>query len=221
MSKKIYVHIADDHKIVIDGIIAVINTEKDIEVAGYSTTGKQVVQWFSNRKNKADVLVLDINIPELDGFDVARELRKSIRKPKIIIVSSYNDIRIVKEMMDLGCSGYITKNNAGAHILNAIKAVVDNEQYFSTDIQKALLQRMSKKQEYEGEAPDSFLLDTLTERELDVLKLITREYNTPEIADKLNLGSSTIITYRKSLLKKLKVKNVVGLAMYAIRNKIV
>lgn len=221
MSKKIYVHVADDHKIIIDGIIAVINTEEDIEVTGYSLTGKQVVDWFSNRKNKADVLVLDINIPGLDGFDVVKKLNKNIRKPKIIIVSSYNDIRIVEEMLDLGCCGYITKNNAGVHIAEAIKTVVDGEQYFSNDIQKALLKRMAGNEDIEGEAPDSFLLETLTDRELDVLKLILKEYNTPEIAEKLNLGTSTIITYRKSLLKKLKVKNVVGLAMYAMRNKII
>lgn len=221
MSKKIYVHVADDHKIVIDGIIAVINTENDIEVAGYSLSGKKVVEWFNNKKNKADVLVLDINIPDLDGFEVVKQLNRSFKRPKIIIVSSYNDIRIVQEMLDLGCSGYITKNNAGAHISEAIKTVVEGEQYFSNDIQKALLKKMSGTKNQEGEAPDSFLMETLTEREMDVLKLILKEYNTPEIADKLNLGSSTIITYRKSLLKKLKVKNVVGLAMYAIRNKIV
>ena len=105
MSKKIYVHVADDHKIVIEGIIAVINTDDDIEVVDYSLTGTQVTKWFDNRKNKADVLVLDINIPELDGFEVVKHLRKKVNKPKIIIVSSYNDIRIVEEMLKLGCSG--------------------------------------------------------------------------------------------------------------------
>lgn len=221
MSKKIYVHVADDHKIVIDGIIAVINTEDDIEVTGYSQTGTKVVEWFSNKKNKADVLVLDINIPGLDGFDVVKQLNRRLKRPKIIIVSSYNDVRIVEEMLDLGCSGYLTKNNAGAHISNAIKAVVNGEEYFSNDVQKALLKKVSGRKYQEGDAPDSFLIETLTEREMDVLKLILKEYNTPEIADELNLGTSTIITYRKSLLKKLKVRNVVGLAMYAMRNKII
>lgn len=222
MSKKIYVHVADDHKIVIEGIIAVINTDDDIEVVDYSLTGTQVTKWFDNRKNKADVLVLDINIPELDGFEVVKHLRKKVNKPKIIIVSSYNDIRIVEEMLKLGCSGYITKNNAGAHIINAIKAVVQGEQYFSSDVQKDMLQKyVNKKEVPHGDAPESFLMETLTNREIEVLRLITQEHNTPEIADKLNVSVSTIETHRKSLLKKLKVKNAVGLAMYAIKYKII
>jgi len=125
-------------------------------------------------------------------------------------------------MLKLGCSGYITKNNAGAHIINAIKAVVQGEQYFSSDVQKDMLQKyVNKKEVPHGDAPESFLMETLTDREIEVLRLITQEHNTPEIADKLNVSVSTIETHRKSLLKKLKVKNAVGLAMYAIKYKII
>lgn len=221
MSKKIYVHVADDHKIVIEGIIAVINNDKDIEVVDYSLNGTDVVKWFYNRKNKADVLVLDISIPGLDGFEVVKKLRKRVNKPKIIIVSSYNDLRIIQEMMSLGVSGYITKNNAGAHIINAIKAVVEGNQYYSNDVQKDLLENMAGKDIPYKDAPDFYLIESLTERELDVLKLIVYEYNSPEIADKLHVSTSTIETYRKSIYKKLKIKNAVGLAMFAIKNKIV
>lgn len=221
MSKKIYVHVADDHKIVIEGIIAVINNDKDIEVVDYSLNGADVVKWFSNRKNKADVLVLDISIPGLDGFEVVKQLRKKVNKPKIIIVSSYNDLRIIQEMIGLGVNGYITKNNAGAHIINAIKTVVEDSQYYSNDVQKDLLEDMAGKDVPFKDAPDSYLIETLTERELSVLKLIVAEYNSPEIANKLHVSTSTIETYRKSIYKKLKIKNAVGLAMFAIKNKIV
>ena len=221
MSKKIQVHVADDHQIVIEGIIAVINTDKDIEVKAYSLTGKAVATWFNNKRNKVDVLVLDINMPGLDGFEVLKRLRKRVDMPKVIILSSYNDIRIVEEMLNLGCKGYITKNNAGAHIIKAIKTVVKGEQYFSDDVQKNLLISHTGQDVPDGELPESYLMEALTERELDVLKLITKQYNTPEIAESLNLSISTIDTYRKSLLKKLKVKNAVGLAMYAIKYKII
>ncbi|MBU3010774.1 response regulator transcription factor [Polaribacter vadi] len=221
MKNKIYVHVADDHKIVIDGIIAVLNTDKDIEIRGYSLTGKEVTTWFENDQNQADVLILDITMPILDGIGVLKYFKKNRIRQKVIILSSYDDIKIVQEMLSLGCKGYITKNNAGEHIIEAIKTVANGEQYFSPNIQRQLLKTLAGQQVEEGALPENFLIDTLTDRELDVLKLITKQFNTSEIADTLNLGISTVDTYRKSLLRKLKVKNAVGLAMYAVKNKIV
>jgi DNA-binding NarL/FixJ family response regulator len=221
MKKKIYVHVADDHKILIEGIIAVINTDKDIEFRDYSLTGKEVVDWFDKKGNKADVLILDITMPVLDGFEVLRHFNKKGINTKVIVLSSYDDIKIVQEMLSLGCKGYITKKNAGEHIVDAIKAVANGEQYFSDDIQKVLLKRFSGQYVAAGEAPVKSIIEALTDRELDVLKLITKEYNSSEIADKLNLALSTVETHRKNLLKKIKVKNAVGLAMYAVKNRIV
>lgn len=221
MKEKIYVHVADDHKILIEGIIAVINTDKEIEIKGYSLTGQEVIDWFSKNGNAADVLILDITMPVLDGFDVLKHFKKKKIDQKVIILSSYDDLKIVQEVLNLGCKGYISKNSAGEHIVNAIKAVARGEQYFSTDIQSMLLKSISGQMVPQGEMPDKFLLDSLTERELDVLKLITKEYSTIEMADLMNLSTNTVETYRKSLLKKLNVKNAVGLAMYAVKNKIV
>ena len=221
MKKKIYVHVADDHKILIEGIIAVINTDKDIEIRDYSLTGKEVIDWFDKKGNKADVLILDITMPVLDGFEVLKHFNKVGVRQNVIILSSYDDIKIVQEMLSLGCNGYITKNNAGEHIVDAIKAVANGEQYFSSDIQNILVKTFAGQHVPIGDAPDKFLKETLTDRELDVLKLISKQHNSPEIADKLNLGLSTVETHRKNLLRKLKVKNSVGLAVYAVKNKIV
>ncbi|MCL7764285.1 response regulator transcription factor [Polaribacter sp. Z014] len=221
MKEKIYVHVADDHKILIEGIIAVIKTDKEIEIKGYSLTGQEVIDWFSQKENTADVLVLDITMPVLDGFEVLKYFREKRIDQKVIILSSYDDLKIVQEVLNLGCMGYISKNNAGEHIINAIKAVAKGEQYFSNDIQKILLQSLSGQMVPKGEVPGKFLLDSLTERELDVLKLITQEHSTIEMADIMHLSKNTIETYRKSLLKKLNVKNAVGLAMYAVKNNIV
>lgn len=221
MRKKIYVHVADDHKILIEGIIAVINTDKDIEINDYSLTGKEVIDWFDKKGNKADVLILDITMPILDGFEVLKYFNKNDIKQNVIILSSYDDIKIVQEMLSLGCKGYITKNNAGEHIVNAIKAVAKGEQYFSSDIQNILLKSFAGQHVPNGDAPENFLKESLTDRELEVLKLISKQYNSPEIADKLSLGISTVDSHRKSLLRKLKVKNSVGLAIYAVKNKIV
>ena len=221
MRKKIYVHVADDHKIVIDGVIAVLNTDKNIGISGYSLTGKEVTNWFDNPKNRADVLILDITMPVLDGIGVLRHFKKNAIKQNVIILSSYDDIKIVQEMLALGCRGYLTKDNAGEFIIDAIKVVAKGDQYFSPNIQKELLKVLSGQIVPDGDLPDEFLIESLSERELEVLRLITKQYSTTEIADALCLRISTIDSHRKNLLKKLKVKNSVGLAMYAVKHKLV
>ena len=221
MKEKIQVHIADDHEILIEGIIAVIKTDNDIEVNGYSLTGKQVIDWFDVKNNKADVLILDITMPDLDGFEVLKYFRKNNIHQKIIVLSSYDDIKIVQEVLNLGCKGYISKNSAGEHVVRAIKAVASGEQYFSSDIQKNLLKSFMGQKVPQGEMPNQHLKESLTERELEVLTLITKQYSTIEIADFLSISVNTVETHRKSLLRKINVKNAVGLAMYAVRNNIV
>jgi DNA-binding NarL/FixJ family response regulator len=221
MRKKIYVHVADDHKILIEGIIAVINTDEDIELRDYSLSGLEVINWFKKRENKVDVLILDITMPILDGFEVLKYFRDNRLNQKVIVLSSYNDIKIVQEVLLLGASGYISKNNAGEHIVKAIKKVAGGDQYFSDDIRNELLKVISGQKTKKGDMPEDFLFDSLTERERDVLRLVARELSTSEIAERMNISPHTVESYRKKLLKKLNVKNSVGLAMYAVKYKLV
>jgi two-component system invasion response regulator UvrY len=221
MKKKIQVHVADDHKILIEGIIAVLNTDEDIEISGFSLNGQEVIDWFKIKENTADVLILDITMTVLDGFEVLKHFQDKKLNQKVIVLSSYDDVKIVQEVLKLGASGYISKNNAGEHILNAIKAVVNGEQYFSNDIQNELLKVVSGQKTRKGEMPEDYLYESLTEREKNVLKLVTKELSTIEIADRMNISTHTVESYRKKLLKKLNLKNSVGLAVYAIKNKLV
>ena len=219
MKNKIRVHIADDHKILIEGIIAVINTDESIEVEGYSLTGKQVIEWIES--NSADILILDINMPEYDGIEVLKFFKQKKITQKVIILSSYDDVKLVQEMINLGANGFLSKNSAGLHIIEAINAVYHGEQYFSDTIKNNLIKLYTGKNITSGKRPESTILNSLTPRELEVLKLITDEYSSPEIAGILNISQSTVDTYRKSLLKKTNVKNSIGLAMYAVKNNII
>ncbi len=217
MNYKIKVHIADDHKILIDGVIALLNTEDDIEVEGYSLTGRQVVNWSS--KNTSDVLVLDINMPEMDGIDVLKTFKQRNTKIKTIILSSLSDPKLVQEMIALGANGFVDKSRANEQIIDAIRVVHNGIQYISEDIKVKLLDLYASDSN-ETKEPQ-LLHGDLTEREIAVLKLIVKEKKSHEIAEKLNISSKTVETYRTNLYKKLKVKNVVGLAVYAVRNNIV
>lgn len=219
MKNKITVHIADDHKILIEGIIAVINTDNDIEVKGYSLTGKHVMEWVES--NNADILILDINMPEYDGIEVLKYFKQKKISQRVIILSSYDDVKLVQEVINLGANGFLSKDSAGLHIIEAINAVHKGDQYFSDAIKNNLIKLYTGKNVKSGKRPESTILNSLTPREIEVLKLITDEYSSPEIADKLNISQSTVDTYRKSLLKKTNVKNSIGLAMYAVKNNII
>jgi DNA-binding NarL/FixJ family response regulator len=215
MNKKIQVHIADDHKILIEGIIAVINTDDDIEVVGYSLTGKEVLEWLQD--NTADVLILDINMPVVGGIEVLKNFKKNKIDQKVIVLSSYDDVKFVQEIISRGADGFLSKTSAGNHIVEAIKTVHKGEQYFSSDIKDELFKLILGQKVKIGERPDNKETSSLTDREIDVLRLIAQEHSTAEIADILHLSVYTVETYRKNLLKKTNVKNVVGLAKYALK----
>lgn len=219
MKDKIEVHIADDHKIVIDGVSALINTESDIEIVGYSLTGKNVTEWF--KKNKADVLILDINMPELDGIGVLKTFKTRSFQQNTIILSGLSDPKIVQEMIALGAKGFIEKGSASEHIIKAIRAVANGEQYYSEEIKNSLFDLYVTGAKTDEAIKSSVVTEPLTDREIEVLKLITKEHSTSEIADKLDITIKTVETHRRSLYKKIKVKNVVGLAIYAVKNNIV
>ncbi|TVZ55805.1 LuxR family two component transcriptional regulator [Lutibacter sp. Hel_I_33_5] len=220
MKRKVQVHIADDHKIVIEGVIAVINTESSIEVKGYSQTGTKVIKWLE--KNSADVLILDISMPEVGGIEVLRYFKEKGIEQKTIILSSFDDPNFVKEIMEIGAKGYISKNNAGEHIVNAILKVANGGTYFSDDIKENLFKVFTGEEAVEGDFPKGFFIsEELTDREVEVLRLIAKELNTSEIAKKINVSENTVKTHRQKLLKKLNVKNSVGLAMYAVKHKII
>ena len=219
MEKMITVHIADDHQILIDGVKAVLDLEPKIEVTGFSLNGLQVVEWF--KENQADVLVLDINMPELDGIQVLKSLKGAKNRPEIIVLSSYDDVKLVKEVLQMGAKGFVPKKSAGEHIVNAVYKVAEGNQYFTDDIKEKMMQTLLNGQVKNEGSQDGVLISSLTKREVQVLKLVAQQYSTKEIGDELHISESTVETHRKNLMKKVKVKNSVGLAIFALKNEVI
>ena len=219
MEDKITVHIADDHQILIDGVKAVLNLEPKIEVTGFSLYGIEVVEWF--KENQADVLVLDINMPELDGIQVLKKLKDEKNKPEIIVLSSYDDVKLVKEVLQMGAKGFVPKKSAGEHIVNAVYKVAEGNQYFTDDIKEKMMQTLLTGQVKNEGSQDGVLISSLTKREVQVLTLVAQQYSTREIGDELHISESTVETHRKNLMKKVKVKNSVGLAIFALKNEVI
>jgi DNA-binding NarL/FixJ family response regulator len=219
MEDKIRVHIADDHQILIDGVKAVLSLEPNMEVPGFSLNGVEVIDWFT--ENDADVLILDINMPEMDGIEVLKQLKKNSINCEVIVLSSYDDIKLVKEVLQMGAKGFVPKKSAGEHIVNAVNNVAKGQQYFTDDVKEKMMQTLLNGQSKDDSSQDGVLISSLTKREVQVLKLVAQQYSTREIANELHISESTVETHRKNLMKKVKVKNSVGLAIFALKNEVI
>ena len=161
-------------------------------------------------------------MPELDGIGVLKALKKNKkRRPEIIVLSSYDDVKLVKEVLSMGAKGFVPKKSAGEHIVNAVYKVAGGNQYFTDDVKEKMMQTLLNGQPKNEGSQDGVLISSLTKREVEVLKLVAQQYSTREIAEELIISESTVETHRKNLMKKVKVKNSVGLAIFALKNEVV
>ncbi|KAB1157638.1 response regulator transcription factor [Flavobacterium luteum] len=218
MTEKIKVYLADDHQMLIEGMKAVIKTNEDFEVVGYSLNGMRLIEEVV--KAKADILVMDINMPEKDGIEVLKELSSYETPFKVIVLSSYDDLKLVKEVIKLGARGYLTKQSVGDSIIEALIEVHNGEEYFCKIMQEKILASFSHNTQNINQVkivPQIYL----TERELVIIKLIALEYSGKMISEKLFISTNTVETHRKNLLKKLNLKSSIGLAKYAIKNNLI
>ncbi|MDQ5930208.1 MAG: hypothetical protein QG594_1995 [Bacteroidota bacterium] len=216
--KTIKVHLADDHQILIDGITRLLETHTGYEVVGASLNGTEIYEDVS--KNKADVLVLDISMPQKDGIDLLKEFNHKGYPCKVIILSSYDDLKIVKEVMRLGASGYLTKQCAGENIVEAIQTVYEGEEYFCKDVREKIFNK-AKKNIPKLITNKSTMIETLTEREIEIITLIALEYSGKEISEQLYISTNTVETHRKNIVKKLKAKNTISIVKFAIKNNLI
>lgn len=218
MTKNIRIHLADDHQIIIHGIQTLLNTVPNFEVVGFSLNGTTVFQDVTN--NHADVLVLDISMPEKDGIEVVKEFRQKGFPCKVIILSSYDDLKLIKEIMDMGVTGYLTKQCAGDSIIEAVQSVANGEEYFCETIREKIFSNATKNNpKLNTYKPNVNPL--LTEREIEIVILIALEYSGKEISEQLFISTNTVETHRKNIMKKLKAKNTIGIVKYAMNNHLV
>lgn len=218
MKTKIRIHLADDHQILIDGISTLLQTIPNYEVVGFSLNGTTIYDDVT--KNKSDILVLDINMPEKDGIEVIKEFAEKGFPCKVIILSSYDDLKLIKEIMKLGASGYLTKQCAGENIVEAIEAISRGEEYFCQLVREKIFNSLTKSNPKLNKSK----LDTnsiLTGRELEIITLISLEYSGKEISEQLFISVNTVETHRKNIMKKLDAKNTISLVKYALKNNLI
>ncbi|PZX94127.1 DNA-binding response regulator [Flavobacterium aquariorum] len=218
MTKNIRIHLADDHQIILHGIQTLLQTIPHFEVVGSSLNGTTIYEDVTT--NKADVLVLDISMPEKDGIEVVKEFAQKGFPCKVIILSSYDDLKLIKEIMDLGVSGYLTKQCAGDNIIEAVQAVADGEEYFCESIREKIFSNATKNNPKLNTYKPN-INPLLTEREIEIIILIALEYSGKEISEQLFISINTVETHRKNIMKKLKAKNTIGIVKYAMNNHLI
>ena len=160
-------------------------------------------------------------MPQISGIEVLKEFKNYTVTPKVIVLSSYDDIKLIKDVIKLGAKAFVQKKSAGEHIVNAIRAVHNGEQYFSDEVKEKMLRTLMSRPKHDESSNEGVLLNSLTRREYQILKLIAQQMSTKEMSESLNISSSTVETHRKNLLRKLNTKNSVGLALLAARHKII
>jgi len=217
-TNKIKIHLADDHQVLIDGLTNLLQTVSNFEIAGHSLDGTTIYDEVT--QNNADILVLDISMPEKDGIKVLQEFHKNNSSCKVIILSSYDDLKIIKEVMKLGAKGYLTKKCAGENIIAAINTVYEGQEYFSDAVREKIFDSFTHNNPKLSK-PIYVENPILSPREIEIVTLISLEYSGKEISEKLFISTNTVETHRKNIMRKLQTKNTIGLVKYALKNNLI
>lgn len=210
--------LVDDHKIIRDGIKALLRSSDDIRIIGECSDGSQVQDAIREHEN-VDVVLMDINMPEMSGLEATEAVLKEFPDMKVVALTMYNEESYISRILNLGAAGYVLKNTGKQELIDALHKVKEGGNYFSEEVTQQMMSRfMSNKRKTEPSRPSDQLLERLTEREKEVLRLISMEYTNHEIAEQLNVSSRTIDSHRRNLLQKLDVKNTAGLVRFALQN---
>lgn len=210
----IKIFIADDHQLLIDGIKATLSSVTDFEIVGVADNGLHVIRELETGL-QVDVILMDINMPKMDGLDCTKIVSKRFPDIKIIALSQYDEKRFVKMMVKHGAMGYLLKDSDKDTLVEAIRTVYSGTKYFCKRLSVSLVNQELKLEDTKS------LFPKLTERELEIMNLICEEYSSQEIADKLFISFHTVESHRANLMNKAGVKNTAGLVRWAVENDLI
>lgn len=215
MPGKIRVLLVDDHTILRDGIRLLLSSQEDIEVVGEAGDGEEAVA--KARELKPDVILMDISLPKVNGIEATRLIKAERPESKILILTMHEDEEYVFPLLAAGASGYILKKTASSELISALRAVAEGNAFLHPAIAKTVLEKYRQGQPASaGGGPDG-----LTEREVEVLRLIAQGLSNREIADRLFISIKTVQAHRSNIMEKLNLHDRVELAKYALRKGLI
>ena len=206
MKLSIKLFVVDDHQIFIDGIKALLHDIENIEIIGEANNGRQALERL--KEINADVVLMDIGMADLNGIETTKIILEKLPTVKIIALTMYDDQSKVAKMLRAGVKGYILKDTAKNELTQAIQTVAAGGVYYSDKVIINTMQNISNETEN--------LLSKLTNREIEIIKLIVKSLTNKEIAEKLSISELTVNTHRKNAMRKLMIKNTAGLVKFAL-----
>jgi two-component system, NarL family, response regulator NreC len=208
--------IADDHEVVREGMRALIEHEPGWEVCGTAMTGQEAVD--TAKKLKPEVVVLDMTMPELDGLEVLREIKRALPNTEVVIFSAHHSEEVIEQLFDAGAKSYIQKSDASRHLVAAIRSLAEHKPFFTPEISQVLFAKFLSVNPWKKRGAQKH---TLTDRERDVMRLLALGSSNKEVAKTLGVSVRTAETHRGVLMRKLGLDSLAALVRYAIRNNII
>ena len=215
MKGHLNVLIVDDHQMFLDGVTTILNELPEVNVVGAFENGSDALSFIKNRQ--VDLLVSDICMPEIDGRKLCKMVKEVSPETKTLIVSMYEDVYHITEMLRQGIYGYLPKNAGKQELITAVRTIGGGETFYSDRVKDTVIKSMSGQFD-KNKKP---LGSKLTKREIEVIRLIATEHTSVQIAEKLFISLNTAETHRKNIFRKANVKNMAGLIRYAIKNGII
>ncbi len=212
----ITVLIADDHRVVLDGLRLLLETKGDIKVIGEAVNGREAVQ--KARELKVDIAIMDIAMPEMNGIEAARQIRKLLPATRVIILSMYSTTEHIRQAIKAGAHSYLLKESTGTELIDAVRAVYQGHRYMSQKISDILIDDYIENPE---ESLSGAALECLSPREREILQLVVEGRSSSEIANVIFLSPKTVDTYRSRLMQKLGIRNLPDLTKFAIQKGLI
>lgn len=209
----IKIMIADDHSMIREGLKSLLELEGDIQVVAEAEDGVDCLEKL--KICTPDVLLLDINMPRKNGLEVLQTLKSSKSKVKVLVLTVHNEVEYLMKVVDIGVDGYILKDSESAELKKAIFSIVEGENYIQPSLIPSLNSKMIEKNRDEGK------IESLTKRELEVLKLLAVGMYNKEVAEKLNISERTVKNHVSNIFKKIEVTDRTQAAVFAIRNNFI
>lgn len=210
--KKIKLLLVDDHTIVREGIKAFLSTQDDLKIVADAGNGQEAIE--AAKKYSPDVILMDINMPTMNGLEAVSRLKRHAPNSKILMLTMHDNREYIAKVSRLGARGYLMKDTEPSEMVEAIHEVYDGNAYFGPEASRVLLEELSSPSDTEPEEEEP----VITEREKEVLILIAEGGSNKGIADHLGVNVRTVETHRENLKRKLGIDSVAGLIKYAIRN---